>query len=295
MFYRQKLLLGLLETFGGELPSTDFQKYLFLYTHLCQKDKSYGFVPYKFGCFSFQSYADKTKLMEAGHLLDSADWKLAKTRRKHINQLNKGESEKLLQFKEQYQTLKGKKLLQHVYTGYPYYAINSLVAKDILTEEQLGKVKKVVARRRKPLFATIGYEGLAIEDYLNKLIRNDIRMLVDVRKNPLSRKYGFSKTRLSELLGKVGIEYLHMPALGIVSDKRKTLNTQQDYNQLFSEYEKTVLVEQKDALKALFDCYTDKRRVAITCFEQAHTQCHRHKVADAIARMASKEFELIHL
>ena len=32
MNYRQKTLIGLLSAFGGHLPSTDFQKYLFLFT-----------------------------------------------------------------------------------------------------------------------------------------------------------------------------------------------------------------------------------------------------------------------
>ncbi|WP_200885350.1 DUF488 family protein [Jejuia pallidilutea] len=43
---------------------------------------------------------------------------------------------------------------------------------------------------------TIGYEGISLEHYLNKLIRNNIKLLCDVRKNALSMKYGFSKSQL---------------------------------------------------------------------------------------------------
>jgi uncharacterized protein (DUF488 family) len=289
------VLLGLLETFDGSLPSTDFQKYLFLYTRLCEKDHSYEFVPYKFGCFSFQSYADKAKLIELGYLEDVTDWKLAKSRKSHVKQLNKGDDKKLDLFKSKYGKLKGKKLLHHVYSGYPYYAINSRVAEDILSDEEFTSVKKLKVRRRLNLFATIGYEGIPVETYINKLIDNDVCALVDVRKNPLSRKYGFSKTRLSDLLGKVGIEYLHMPELGIVSDKRKTLKTRRDYDDLFREYESTVLVDQSDALTQLHDIYLDKKRIAITCFEGCHTMCHRHKVADAIAEFAGEDFGVVHL
>lgn len=295
MFYRQKLLLGLLETFGGELPSTDFQKYLFLYTRLCQRDKSYEFVPYKFGCFSFQSYADKSKLIESGLLEDSSEWKLAKSRKKHVNQLNKGEDKKLVLFRKRYEHLKGKELLQHVYRSYPYYAIKSLVAEEILTEEEFQKVKKLNVKKRKPLFATIGYEGITVEQYLNKLIENDVRLLIDVRKNPLSRKFGFSKSKMSDLLNKMGIEYLHMPALGIVSDKRQKLETKKDYERLFSEYEKTVLVDQVDEVSNLFNIYLDKKKVAITCFEECHTMCHRNNVAEAVADLASEDFKVVHL
>jgi len=67
IFKRQKILLALLEYFGGSLHSTDLQKYLFLFTRL-QEEKSYHFVPYKFGCFSFQAYDDRRKLISKGIL-----------------------------------------------------------------------------------------------------------------------------------------------------------------------------------------------------------------------------------
>jgi hypothetical protein len=69
MFYRQKVLLGLLETFGGELPGTDFQKYLFLYTRCCEKDHSNEFVPYK---FSYRLADEKGK--ESPMMIE--DWEL---------------------------------------------------------------------------------------------------------------------------------------------------------------------------------------------------------------------------
>lgn len=295
MFYRQKVILGLLETFGGSLPSTDFQKYLFLFTRLCQTERSYEFVPYKFGCFSFQSYADKAKLIKLGHLASATDWVLTNPTGSYVKQLKKGDDKKLDYFLSKYGALTGKKLLQHVYKGYPYYAINSLVAEEILSPAALNEVKRHQVESRQSVFATIGYEGLTIEAYINKLIKNDIRLLVDVRKNPLSRKYGFSKSLLSDLLGKLGIDYYHMPKLGIVSDKRKELKTKSDYTSLFSEYEKTVLVKEHDTLRELYDIYLKNKRIAITCFEECHTFCHRHKVANAITQFAGEEFKIVHL
>ena len=78
LIYRQKLLLALLDVFGGKQAATDFQKYLFLYTTTCERDKSYDFVPYKFGCYSFQASVDKLKLVEKGYLKDVDGWELAK-------------------------------------------------------------------------------------------------------------------------------------------------------------------------------------------------------------------------
>lgn len=76
LFYRQKLLIALVEIFGGRLSNIDLQKYLFLFTHLCQQEKSYEFVPYKYGCFSFQSYADRRRLINAGAMKQVDNWEI---------------------------------------------------------------------------------------------------------------------------------------------------------------------------------------------------------------------------
>ena len=44
LFERQRLLLALLDAFGGVVAHTDFQKLLFLYTHECETEPSYEFV-----------------------------------------------------------------------------------------------------------------------------------------------------------------------------------------------------------------------------------------------------------
>lgn len=295
MYRRQRVLLGLLESFGGQVPSTDFQKYLFLYTRICESRHSYEFVPYQYGCYSFQSSADKFKLIEKGYLEDTGDWKLAKSRKSHVKQLDPGDRKKLDLFVSRYGNLKGRSLVRHVYKEYPYYASNSLIAEEVLSPEDLSKVRKTRPQRRKKLFATIGYEGLQIEQYINKLLHEDVRLLVDVRKNPLSRKYGFSKNKMRELLNKVGIEYAHMPELGITSDKRQTLKTRSDYDALFEEYAKTTLKSQTDAISRLNDLYEEKKRIAITCFEECHTMCHRHKVAEAVQKLNNQALEVRNL
>ncbi len=294
MYYRQKVLLALLEAFGGKLTGTDFQKYLFLYTRY-EKNRSYEFVPYKYGCFSFQAYADKSKLVSSGYLEEAKDWRLSDSFKNHTAKLKKDDAKKINLFMENYVSLKGKKLRKHVYLGYPYYAINSLVANDILTEDEYNAVKKFKTPKKGKLFATIGYEGITVEEYTNKLIENDIQLLVDVRKNPLSRKYGFSKTKLSSLLSKVSIGYKHLPKLGIVSDKRRNLETVQDYKNLFSNYQKTVIREENDSIAQLYGYYLESNRIAITCFEKCHAMCHRHKVAEAVAGIAHSDFKIVHL
>jgi len=133
MNYRQKTLIGLLSTFGGHLPSTDFQKYLFLFTREFQQEPSFEFVPYRFGSFSFQSYADKRRLVELGALADTDDWQL------QVGFSTEGLFDRAAfnRCYAKYSNLKGTKLLQDVYRRYPYYAINSERATKIMSAEEV--------------------------------------------------------------------------------------------------------------------------------------------------------------
>lgn len=293
MFYRQKILLSLIEAFGGRLENRDLQSYLFLYTQKCQQDKSYEFIPYKYGCFSFQSYADRRNLTNAGHLNNSDDWRLNK--QEHLKQLKKGDAQKILAFKNKYEHLSGDALVKEVYRNYPYYAINSKIAGSLMDNNELALIDAERPTQEESRFFTIGYEGQSFEHYLNRLIRNNVKLLCDVRKNPLSRKYGFSKSTLSDSLNKLGVEYRHLPALGIVSEKRQELKSQADYDRLFDEYEKTTLKENHDALNELRSLLEQYKRVAITCFEAESGQCHRGRVAKQMAKLPDWDCPIEHI
>ena len=54
-----------------------------------------------------------------------------------------------------------------------------------------------------------------MEAYLNLLSVDGVTVLCDVRRNPLSRKYGCSKRALESGCTAVGIRYAHLPQLGI--------------------------------------------------------------------------------
>lgn len=57
MLYRRKILLSILHTFGGRLTRTQVQKLAFIFTRW-QESPAFDFVPYRFGCFSFQANQD---------------------------------------------------------------------------------------------------------------------------------------------------------------------------------------------------------------------------------------------
>ena len=55
--------------------------------------------------------------------------------------------------------------------NYPYYAINSTIAHSLLDAQQLKVVASSRPSGRNTILFTIGYEGISVEAYLNKLIR----------------------------------------------------------------------------------------------------------------------------
>ena len=296
LFNRQKLLLALLDALGGELGARDFQKHLFLYTRLCERERSFEFLPYRFGCYSFQAAADKRKLVNQGCLTDESGWRLERPALSYVRALPKDDQSRIATHIGQHGKLMGDDLVRHVYKNYPYYATRSEIAEQLMSKEDYRKI--VAARptkRRKSTFFTIGYEGKSIETYVNQLIENDVRLLVDVRKNPLSRKYGFSKGALSSLCERFDIDYVHIPKLGIPGMHRQNLESQADYDRLFLQYKKDVLPQSKDALDYLSELLARYKRIAITCFERDHEQCHRSCVAEAIADDAPQQVAFAHL
>ena len=62
--------------------------------------------------------------------------------------------------------------------------------------------------------ATIGYEGSSLEDFVATLLAANINTLVDVREVPVSRRKGFSKNALREVLEDAGLTYVHLIGLG---------------------------------------------------------------------------------
>jgi len=297
IFDRQKRLLALLDTLGGKVNKLDFQKLLFLYCVNVERIPSYEFVPYKFGGFSFTSYADKRRLTDNG-LLDDTErtWKLTRAG-KTAAKVNSATRTEMHLFAKQYAGLRGEALVAAAYRQNPYFAIRSEIIGRILKRDAWA-LAAVEAARPRPGTAgicTIGYEGHSLEAYLNLLLKSGVTVLCDVRRNPLSRKYGFSKKTLSSSCEGVGIRYEHLPELGIDGQRRRELETQADYDALFADYERDDLPKQQEALARITAWVRKGERVALTCYESQPHQCHRHCVAEALERTADRDWRVEHL
>lgn len=297
LFDRQKRLLALVDALGGEVGGLDFQKLLFLYCREVEETPTYEFVPYRFGGFSFTSYADKRRLIEQGLLVDEERaWKLTPTGRAAAKVVPMVRM-RMDQFAKREACLRGNALVAEAYRRHPYYAIHSEMSGRVLAGDTAALAAIDAARPAKgqPGICTIGYEGSSLEGYLNRLLHAGATLLCDVRRNPLSRKYGFSKGTLSKGCDGVGIRYEHLPELGIASEERRELHTQADYDALFAEYERKSLPAQGEALAKIRAWVQAGERVALTCFERLPEQCHRHCVAAALARTFGRAFAPTHL
>ncbi|HVN47371.1 MAG TPA: DUF488 domain-containing protein, partial [Bacteroidota bacterium] len=176
--------------------------------------------------------------------------------------------------------LRGKELVRYIYTQYPHYAARSEIKEQVLNKEELQMVESSTNTDHSICLMTIGYEGKTIDAYIDMLIRHNVSLVVDVRRNPISMKYGFSKTRLNDYLNRAGIDYEHIPALGIESSQRKHLETQEDYRVLFEHYAVESLPHREEELRRIQQLIEQHRRIALTCFEADYHSCHRHKITE---------------
>lgn len=294
MYYRRKILLSLLQVFEDKLDKIRLQKLLFLLVRQ-QEHKTFHFVPYKFGCFSFQANSDLHTLGKYS-LINESEKHWQKTDDKDYFAELKLKDQAAIRFvKSQFGNLSADELIEFTYKKYPFFAINSTITANVLSAEEIKKVEKQRPSKTNIVLFTIGYQGISLEEYLNKLIVNNVRVLCDVRKNSLSIKYGFSKNQLHNACKGVGIEYVHIPEVGIASDKRQQLNTQADYDKLFDYYKSNVLKNELEKQKEILRLLESKKRIALTCFEANIHQCHRKHLGESIAKLDGFAYELKHI
>ncbi len=282
-YHRQRLLLFFLEFAGKSLAKIELQKLILLYTKEMQSGH-YAFVPFRYGCYSFLCADDLDLLEKRGWVTSEGNrlslkaslagekWAIASEERRAVRSWLKRNPKR------------GDALIAETYRRYPYYAIFSEMKERLLTPYEMKAVESSLDsgdNKNGIVVFTIGYEGILLEEYLNKLIRNRVMVLCDVRRNPVSRKFGFSGKMLSQLLPKIGIKYVHFPELGIESEKRQNLNSREAYDDLFYEYRQD-LPRRIDALALLKQQINVEKRVALTCFEKDPHLCHRHCITDLL-------------
>lgn len=204
-----------MQLFEGRLDKIRLQKLLFLFT-LKQPKAEYDFVPYKFGCYSFSANADLATMVAKGLLGETKKNFVKLDRTNYLKLIKPDDLNHLRQVKTAYGRIGTNALMKHTYINYPFYAIKSEVASVILDKDELEKVEASRPRGNSIVLFTIGYEGISLEEYFVRLLKNDIKVLVDVRSNSLSMKFGFSKNQLRRFCDNLGINYVHIPEVGTI-------------------------------------------------------------------------------
>lgn len=270
------------------------QKALFLFTREQDKEnRAYSFVPYKYGCFSFNASHDIAVLEKTGFLRNIDKDIVLTAAGQYAAELDLFDSGRLNYIYDSYKDFTDDDFINYTYKNYPFYAINSEIASKHLNAEQLDVVRKKDHRKTytNHTLYTIGYEGRSLEEYLNVLLIHGVRILCDVRKNAYSQKYGFSKAVLQPACEGVGVKYIHIPELGIESNQRHELYSQADYDVLFEIYRNTVLTRSDEYLDRIVNMIDTDERVALTCFEKNVEQCHRTQIARKIMSRPGIQFD----
>lgn len=279
---------------GGKLEKIRIQKLLFLFSQK-KKNPEYEFIPYKFGCYSFSAKADLNTMIKNSNLIENENYFIKNIPDDFVKTLKIEDKKILNEVVQLYGGMSSSNLVKHTYINYPYYAINSTIVNNVLDQTQLKKVSDFKKEGNETILFTIGYEGISLEKYLNKLVTNNVKLLVDVRKNPLSMKFGFSKSLLKKYCERLNIEYIHIPEVGINSDQRQELHTQADYDALFESYKKTTLKETIIYQENIIELLLKYHRIALTCFEADVCQCHRKHLAETIEKKAIFDYQVKHI
>lgn len=121
---------------------------------------------------------------------------------------------------------------------------------------------------------TIGYESATMPDFLAALQTAGVERVIDVRALPLSRRPGFSKTTLAASLAAVGIDYIHLKALGTPKPGRDAAK-KGDRATLEAVYAGQLELPEAQAQAARMLTLAAERPSALLCFERDPSTCHR--------------------
>lgn len=136
---------------------------------------------------------------------------------------------------------------------------------------------------------TIGYESATVASFLAALAEAGVEVLVDVRARAGSRRPGFAKTALAAHLAGMGIEYLHVRALGTPPDGRMAARAGQheEMREIFRQHLASSAAQ--DGLVLVADLIRSGRRICLLCLEADPRHCHRSLVADTLAVLLPAE------
>jgi uncharacterized protein (DUF488 family) len=141
-------------------------------------------------------------------------------------------------------------------------------------------------------FFTVGYTGRKGPELFDALVGAGVRALVDIRLYPVSMyRPEMSKGNLARALSARGIEYIHVPELGVPRDVRAKAIDAGTRDVIWQWYDDHVLVPYLGRNLDRFLNMTD-HPAALMCVETDPRECHRHRLFLALEDRGLRGFEL---
>src|SRR5437667_7255569 len=142
---------------------------------------------------------------------------------------------------------------------------------------------------------TIGHSTWGIDEFISLLKENQIKLLVDVRAWPGSKRYPqFNKDALAQSLNTHGIRYEHFSELG---GKRKSKPDSRNTawrSASFRGYADYMETEQfQKGIERLLDVAAETGPTAIVCAEAVWWRCHRSLIADYLKTRGTEVMHIL--
>lgn len=273
---RQKLVISLINRSGGRVTRLHLVKQAFLLKENLDPRFAasfYGFVPYHSGPSSFTLYHELGSMASAGlvrfpslravEITDDGD--------KATRHLEPGLEQEIERFQETYGQYGTNELVDLVYSRYPWYT----------TRSRRRGYSAIQPKEADYAVYTIGYEGMQVDEFLDLLLRSGIRRIIDVRRNAVSRRFGFAGSTLSSLARKMCVKYCHEPGVGVPTEWRDHLETAQDLSRLLQKYAGELLTDAEESVKRI-DRWVVSEPSALMCMEADPARCHRSVLAQSV-------------
>jgi uncharacterized protein (DUF488 family) len=278
MINRQRALIRLINNESGCITKLRLVKLSFLLQASAPelpRSSVYEFIPYHHGPYSFTLTHELRTIERDGWVrISDSEVKLLRSSDNETSKLERRFTEQIDTLSLRYRNVTTSTLVSRLYSEYPWYTAKA-------KNESLRKVEVPVAA---PAIFTVGYEGLMLDGLLDLLLRNGVKALIDVRRNPVARRFGFHKSTMHRHCDDLGISYIHIPELGIPSERRADLNDSKSYRHLFDYYERAILATQHASVNAVSSMMR-KQPSALMCMEADVACCHRSRLAAAIAKI----------
>jgi uncharacterized protein (DUF488 family) len=153
--------------------------------------------------------------------------------------------------------------------------------------------RKHVPEARTTAF-TVGHSTRPIEELLDMLRGSGVRLLVDVRRYPVSRRYPhFSRPALSASLAAAGIDYGHEVDLGGHREPAPGSPNTAWRAAAFRGYADHMATPAFAAALARLEEAAAARPTAVLCAEADPTKCHRQLVADALVARGARVVHIL--